>query len=122
MIESSLDDLGIVIFRCSGSITPNDIVTASNAVYSAMKEDPPSRVLWDTREAQFEWTLEEMSSDYYKEWVARANKYRSKDRIAIVVSFNIHRMITEMSRDALGFEFPLEIFDNFDVAYEWLKA
>ena len=121
MIESSLDDLGIVIFRCTGSVTLVDIVVAANEVYA--EEDPPSRALWDTREVRFAWSLEDMTSDhYYRDWAGRANKYRSEDRIAIVVSSSIHRVITELSRDILGFEFPFEVFDNYDVAYGWLNA
>ncbi len=120
MIESSLDDLGIVIFRCTGSVTLDDIVVAANEVYA--EEDPPSCALWDTRETRFEWSLEDLSTMQYKERISLANKYRSEDRIAIVVSSGIHRVITELSKDALGFEFPVEIFDSYDVAYEWLNA
>ncbi len=122
MIESSLDDLGIVIFRCTGSVTLDDIVVAANEVYAGAKEDQPSRALWDTRETRFEWSLEDLSTIQYKERISLANKYRSEDRIAIVVSSSIHRVITELSRDILGFEFPFEVFDSYDVAYKWLNA
>jgi len=64
LIESSLDDLGIVIFRCTGSVTLD----------------------------------------------------------AIVVSSSLNRVINELTRNALGFELPVEIFDNYDVAYKWLNA
>ena len=63
-----------------------------------------------------------MNSDHYRDWADRANKYRREDRIAIVVSFGIHRVITELSRDALGFEFPVEILDSYAAAYKWLNA
>ena len=123
MIESSLDDLGIVIFRCTGSVTLDDIVVATKEVYAGAKEDKPSRVLWDTREARFEWSLEDMNSDHYRDWAGRANKqYQSEDRIAVVVSSSLNRVINELTTNALGFEFPVEIFDNYDVAYGWLNA
>ncbi len=118
MIESSLDDLGIVIFRCTGSVTLDDFVVAANEVYAGAKEDQPSRSLWDTREARFAWSLEDTNSEDYKDWADRANtNYRSGDRIAVVVSSGIHRVITELTRSALGFELPVEIFDSYDVAY-----
>ncbi len=122
MIQSSLDDLGIVIFRCTGSVTLDDFVVAADEVYAGAKEDRPSRLLWDTREARFAWSLEDMNSDHYKDWADRANKYRSEDRIAVVVSSSLNRVINELTRSALGFELPVEIFDSYDVAYEWLNA
>ena len=122
MIEFSLDDMGIVIFRCTGSVTLDDFVVTANEVYAVAKEDQPSRALWDTREARFAWSLEDMNSDHYKDWADRANKYRSKDRMAVVVSSSLNRVINELTTNALGFEFPIEIFDNYDVAYKWLNA
>ncbi len=123
MIESSLDDSGIVIFRCTGSVTLDDFMVAADEVYAGAKEDQPLRLLWDTREARFAWSLDDTNSEDYKDWADRANKnYRSEDRIAVVVSSSLNRVINELTRSALGFELPVEIFDSYDVAYGWLNA
>ena len=122
MIESSMNDIGIVVFRCTGRITFDNIVDAANEFYSDAKQDEPSRALWDTREARFAWSLEDMNSDYNRDWAGRVNKYRSEDRVAVVVNSNLNRIISELSRDALGFEFPVEVFDNYAAAYKGLNA
>jgi hypothetical protein len=103
MIESSLDDLGIVIFRCTGSITLDDIVVAANAAYSALMDDPPTRALWDVQEARFECSLNDMNSGHYRNWAGNATSQRLGKNAVFIIEFLLVRLysafitVSEMS-------------------------
>ena len=119
MFEYSVDESGILTFRCVGTVTLTDALNATGAASSDAAIGPPRLVLWDEREASFDFGLDETSSPQFKSWIERINR-APLNRLAILVGSNMHRVMDELVVEQADFESDVRVFEDHDAARDWL--
>ena len=120
-VHAQIDwDAGLILFTARGPVTRADMESALSAIYEDPERSLPSTYLWDLREAEIDWSGEQVKDFVY--WVL-ANRPEGTSRNAVVASSDLQFGLARMY-EALISEIPanLSVFRDMDEARAWVTG
>lgn len=113
-------DDGLILFTVRGPLSRADMESALTSVYKDTERSLPSTYLWDLREAEIDWSGEQVKEFVY--WVL-AHRPAGTSRNAVVASNDLQFGLARMY-EALISEIPanLSVFRDMDEAREWVTG
>ena len=120
-VDAHIDwDDGLILFTVRGPLLRADMEAALSSVYADAERSLPSTYLWDLREAEIDWSGEQVKE--FVHWVL-ANRPEGTSRNAVVASSDLHFGLARMY-EALTSDLPvnLSVFRDMDEARAWVTG
>lgn len=111
-------EAGLTSLSVSGSFHLSDLRDTLSELYEALPPELPKRFLWDLREAEIEWSAEEIRQS--SDWV-RENRQPGKGKTAVVVRRDFHFGLARMY-EVFSSDLPVEfvVFRDLEAATAWV--
>jgi len=109
---------GVAFFSVSGTISLEDLRAALSELYATRPPGLPRNHLWDFREAEVDWSSDEIRG--FASWVG-ANRQPDEGRTAVVVATDFHFGLARMY-EVFSSDFPVEfvVFRDLEAATAWV--
>lgn len=112
------DASGVTVLTVSGPIRLDDLRDTLGELYTGNTPEPPVRFLWDLRDAELNWSADDIKQ--FSEWVRR-NRQPGEGKTAVVVSRDLHFGLARMY-EVFSSDLPVEfvVFRDLDAAAAWV--
>jgi hypothetical protein len=120
-VHSHIDwDDGLILFTVRGPLGQADLEAALSSIYEDPERTLPSKYLWDLRDAEIDWSGEQVKE--FVHWVL-AHRPEGTSRNAVVASSDLQFGLARMY-EALTSDMPvnLSVFRDMDEAHAWVTG
>jgi len=114
-ISTTIDTArNLVLHRVVGPIDAQEIVDALLCIARSKRNLEETRILWDMREAAFDWNLSAVT------WLSEAAQ--APARFAVVVERQLDFDTARRLELVNGHAIPLRVFRDYDEGLQWVSA